>query len=186
MDSKSNNKEPMDTDVLQIVLEEFAAIQEEGNKKISHLITKAEDLNAEIRKLKQQSNQKSDASIFGEGRILDAIERGFKELKKIISELKLGKIERYFKILLFPEQDRKLFYKIVFGHWLLYLTIMLLLNNTYKFMAHRSDNQKEIQIEQINEGHLNKSWQYLYEHGDKGTKHLIENTYRQSNSIGNR
>jgi hypothetical protein len=47
-------------------------------------------------------------------------------------------VVKKFQILLFPEQDAKLFYKIVFGRWFLFLVLMLLIINLYKFSVHWS------------------------------------------------
>ena len=49
------------------------------------------------------------------------------------------KITRQLQILLFPPQDARLFYKIVFGRWLIWLTIMLAISDLYKWRVHYTD-----------------------------------------------
>jgi hypothetical protein len=61
------------------------------------------------------------------------------------------------------EQDRKLFYKVVFGRWLILLAIMLFITNLYKWGVHWSDNQKMIQLEQIGNDRMLRAWGYLYD-----------------------
>ncbi|MEO7485482.1 MAG: hypothetical protein ABIU77_00190 [Ferruginibacter sp.] len=46
---------------------------------------------------------------------------------------------RQLQIILFPPQDARLFYKIVFGRWLIWLTAMLAITNLYKWGMHYTD-----------------------------------------------
>ena len=84
---------------------------------------------------------------------------------------------RKFQILLFPEQDAKLFYKIVFGRWLLWLTIMLFITNLYKFSINWSDNQKEIKLQNSETDRIKKAWNYLYFQEGKNIKRLMDSAY---------
>jgi len=86
-------------------------------------------------------------------------------------------IVRKFQILLFPEQDAKLFYKVVFGRWFLWLTIMLLFVNVYKFSIHWSDNQKEIQLQQEENNRITKAWQFLYDQQGKRIRQIMDSAY---------
>ncbi|MNF90019.1 hypothetical protein D3C84_725690 [compost metagenome] len=89
-------------------------------------------------------------------------------------------IIRKFQILLFPEQDAKLFYKIVFGRWFLWLAIMVALSNLYNWGIHYSDNSKEIEIRQIQNDRIVKAWEYMYSNNGKETKKLMEKAYVNS------
>ena len=103
--------------------------------------------------------------------------------KKVISDIQLTPngepkiVTRKFQILLFPEQDAKLFYKIVFGRWLLWLMIMLCITNIYKLSIHWSDNQKEIKLENSKTYRMKKAWDYLYFQEGKSIKQLIDSAY---------
>jgi hypothetical protein len=90
-------------------------------------------------------------------------------------------IVRKFQILLFPEQDAKLFYKIVFGRWFLFLVLMLLVTDLYNFSIHWSDNQKEIQREQIENDRIKKAWYHLYDQPSKAQKRLMDSAYVKAN-----
>ncbi|MNE91835.1 hypothetical protein D3C80_1894970 [compost metagenome] len=89
-------------------------------------------------------------------------------------------IVRKIQILLFPEQDAKLFYKIVFGRWFLWLVIMVALSNLYNWGIHYSDNSKEIEIRQIQNDRIVKAWEYMYSNNGKETKKLMEKAYVNS------
>ena len=69
----------------------------------------------------------------------------FYELSKLVKE-QTKPVQRSIRILLFPEQDAKLFYKIVFSQWLLYLCLMLAINNIYKWAVNYSNNQKDLEM----------------------------------------
>ena len=107
-------------------------------------------------------------------------------IKKGIADMQLAvgnqpkSVTRKFQILLFPEQDAKLFYKIVFGRWLLWLTIMLFITNLYKLSIHWSDNQKEIKQQQLQTDRIKKAWNYLYFQEVKGIRRLMDSAYNKS------
>jgi hypothetical protein len=89
-------------------------------------------------------------------------------------------LTRKFQILLFPEQDAKLFYKIVFGRWFLWLVIMLFITNLYKWGINWSDNQKEIKQLQLQTDRIKKAWNYLYFQDGKTFRRLMDRAYNKS------
>jgi hypothetical protein len=99
---------------------------------------------------------------------------------KLIVGTKPQPVIKKVQILLFPEQDAKLFYKIVFGRWFLFLVLMLLIDNLYNFTIHWSDNQKEVQREELENDRINKAWYYLYDHENKAGKKLMDSAYKYS------
>lgn len=112
--------------------------------------------------------------------------KSFEEiLKKVIADMQLTadsqpkEVIRKFQILLFPEQDAKLFYKIVFGRWLLWLTIMLCITNLYKWSVHWSDNQKEIKLQNSETDRIKKAWDYLYFQEGKSIKRVMDSAYNK-------
>jgi hypothetical protein len=60
-----------------------------------------------------------------------------------------------------PEQDVKLFCKIVFGRWFLFLVLMFLITRLYDFSAHWSDNQKEVRQKELENDRIKKAWYFL-------------------------
>ena len=73
----------------------------------------------------------------------EIINKGIAEMQLTVGNQPKS-VTRKFQFLLFPEQDAKLFYKIVFGRWFMWLTVILFISNLYKWSIHWSDNQKEI------------------------------------------
>jgi hypothetical protein len=98
----------------------------------------------------------------------------------ILNRSKPQPVVKKFQILLFPEQDAKLFYKIVFGRWFLFLVLLLLITNVYKFSVHWSDNQKEIRAKELEKDRANKAWSYLYEHEDRVSKKVMDSAFAKS------
>jgi hypothetical protein len=92
---------------------------------------------------------------------LDALVEQVKQIKKGMPQVNLQSIEelirrdiaarqqregeqlrrviRQLQILLFPPQDARLFYKIVFGRRLIWLTVMLAITDIYKWGVHYLD-----------------------------------------------
>nr|MBC7613272.1 hypothetical protein [Pseudopedobacter sp.] len=107
------------------------------------------------------------------------------DIKTIVGKQPKSVIKK-FELLLFPEQDAKLFYKIVFGRWILWLTAMLAINNIYKWGVNYSDNQKDIEIQQLDNDRIKKSWQYLYKNSGNNMKKEMEKAYENSAIINKR
>jgi hypothetical protein len=110
-------------------------------------------------------------------------------IKKGISDMQLTvnnqskSVTRKFQFLLFPEQDAKLFYKIVFGRWMMWLTVILVITNLYKWSIHWSDNQKEIKQLQLQTDRIEKAWNYLYFQEGKTIKRLMDSAYNKSKQL---
>ncbi len=88
---------------------------------------------------------------------------------------------RKFQILLFPEQDAKLFYKIVFGRWFLLVVVSLFIMSLYRFSIHWSDNKKETEISQSESAGIAKAWNYLYGHGNSTIRQKMDSAMIKGN-----
>ncbi len=171
--------EMQERETLEIVLKEILEEQQKVNKinldqatAIGGLIVKVNSFNEKLENLKIIAPPVST--------------KPFEEtLKKVIAEMQLTAdnqpkmVTRKFQILLFPEQDAKLFYKIVFGRWLLWLTIMLFITNLYKLSVHWSDNQKEIKLQNWERDRIKKAWDYLYFQEGKSIKRVMDSAYNK-------
>ena len=171
--------EMQERETLEIVLKEILEEQQQSGKinlnqaaAIGELIMKVNSFNEKLENLKIIAPPVSTKS--------------FEEIfKKVISDMQLTAnsepkvVTRKFQILLFPEQDAKLFYKIVFGRWLLWLTIMLFITNLYKLSVHWSDNQKEIKLQNWERDKIKKAWDYLYFQEGKNMKRLMDSAYNR-------
>jgi hypothetical protein len=184
MGQESLDKEPLDIAVLQVVMEEFSNKQEASSQQIAQLLKEVSGLNDQLKTIIQSREHPDNAEDYTSV-ILNSIEKKFREQQKVMMT-KPVKTAKEFRILLFPEQDRKLFYKIVFGRWLLYLTIMLLLNNTYKFALHYGDSKRIMQSEQLKSGHVERSWEYLYKNSGRQVRRLMDDVYHKTDTMNNR
>jgi len=172
--------EEQERETLEIVLKEILEEQQKSGKinldqaaTIGELIIKVNSFNKKLENLKIIAPPVSTKS--------------YEEIiKKVISDMQLTPnsepkvMTRKFQILLFPEQDAKLFYKIVFGRWLLWLTIMLFITNLYKLSIHWSNNQKEIKLQNSETDRIKKAWNYLYFQEGKNIIRLMDSAYNKS------
>lgn len=167
-------------ETLEIVLKEILEEQQKSGKinldqasAIDELTIKVNSFNEKLENLKIIAPPVSTKS--------------FEEiLKKVIIDMQMTVdsqpkvVTRKFQILLFPEQDAKLFYKIIFGRLLLWLMIILFITNLYKWGVHWSDNQKEIQLRNSETDRIKKAWNYLYFQEGKSTKRLMDSAYSRT------
>lgn len=174
------NKERIERETLQLVLEEFAQEQKTNNQHIEALIIAINNMGNKIDvSIKEHKPEKIVLEPLDIKPIEAILQKSFLDIKFMIGRQPKS-IVRKFQILLFPEQDAKLFYKIVFGRWFLWLAIMIALNNLYSWGIHYSDNSKEIEMRQIQNNKIRKAWEYMYINSDNETKKLMKKAYINS------
>ena len=173
---KMNNAE---TETLQLVLEEHTQEQVNNTKAVNDLITAVNVLSDKFRELDEKLDKPKQINVSADTRpIQEILRKGVTDIKLTVGT-KPQPVVKKIQILLFPEQDAKLFYRIVFGRWFLFMVLMLLIVNLYKFSVHWSDNQKEVQQEQLKKDHLAKAWTYLYNHSGKAERRLMDSAYNK-------
>ncbi|SNR32549.1 hypothetical protein [Flavobacterium sp. ov086] len=174
------NKGYIERETLQLVLEEFTQEQKTNNQHIEALVIAVNNVGNKIDAFKKEDNTAKSVSETLDIKAIETIlQKGFLDIKFMIGRQPKS-IVRKFQILLFPEQDAKLFYKIVFGRWFLWLVIMVALSNLYNWGIHYSDNNKEIEMQQIQNDRIRKAWEYMYINNDKETKKLMKKAYVNS------
>lgn len=181
METNSNaDKGHIERETLQLVLEEFTLEQKTNNQHIEALITAVKNVDNKIDVFKKEHRIEKNVSEQLDIKQIEAIlQKGFLDIKYMIGRQPKS-IVRKFQILLFPEQDAKLFYKIVFGRWFLWLAIMVALSNLYNWGIHYNDNNKEIEMQQIQNDRIRKAWEYMYDNNNKETKKLMKKAYVNS------
>ncbi|TCN53833.1 hypothetical protein EV143_101631 [Flavobacterium chryseum] len=181
METNSNtDKGHIERETLQLVLEEFTLEQKTNNQHIEALITAVKNVEDKIDVFKKEHRIEKNVSEQLDIKQIEAIlQKGFLDIKYMIGRQPKNIVKK-FQILLFPEQDAKLFYKIVFSRWFLWLAIMVALSNLYNWGIHYSDNNKEIEIQQIQNDRLRKAWEYMYDNNNKETKKLMKKAYINS------
>jgi hypothetical protein len=79
-----------------------------------------------------------------------------------------------FRILLFPEQDAKLFYKIVFGRWFMWMAVMFFCYHTYSWAIYRENVNREVAIETAKASQKVAAWDYLYNFKSKQLHKMMD------------
>jgi hypothetical protein len=183
MEPKEKLNDPEKAMVLT-VLEELAQEQANNTKAIIDLTTTVNTQAGTIRELKEKIDNPKPVLVTADTRSMrEVVNKGITDIKLIVGS-KPQPIIRKIQLLLFPEQDAKLFYKIVFGRWFLYLVLMLSITCLYKFSVHWSDNQQQIQQKELETDRIKKAWFYLYEREDKAEKRVMDSAYSKSGLEG--
>ena len=172
------NSEEKETFLL--VVGELAQEQVNNTKTVNDLVTAVNVLTGKIDELNEKVDNPKPVIVAADTRPAQEImTKGVADMKIIVGT-KPQPVVKKFQILLFPERDAKLFYKIVFGRWFLFLVLMLLIVNLYKFSIHWSDNQKEVKREELENDRIKKAWYYLYERENGNGKRFMDSAYSQS------
>ena len=167
-------------ETLQLVLEEHTQEQANNTKAVNDLVAAVNLLTGKVKGFDEKMDKPKPIIVSADTRpIQEIMKKGLTDIKLTVGSKPLPVVKK-FQLLLFPEQDAKLFYKIVFGRWFLFLVLMLLIINLYNFSVHWSDNQKEIQQEQLQNDRILKAWGYLYDMEGKAGKQLMDSAYTKS------
>lgn len=163
-----------DRDTLELVLTESIREQQQNTQAIHDLVATVNKLTERVGQLQEQVSKAREVTATTDTRPIERIvEKGCADMKLIIGRRPAPVIKKY-QLLLFPEQDAKLFYKIVFGRWFLFLVIMLFLTYLYQWAVHQSDNRKEIIRHQAENDTIQKAWILLYRKQDKAGKKFMD------------
>lgn len=170
-----------DIDNMKLILQECSKDLQYISKGNDDIISALNVLTEKVSQYAQKQQQPKPVTVQTDTKPIEAI------LQKEVDNIKLAvdgqpkNVVRKFQILLFPEQDAKLFYKVVFGRWIIWLTVMLLLVKVYKFGIHWSDNQKEVKVYQLENDRIKKAWYYFYNRQNGRTRKLMDSAYLRSN-----
>ena len=176
MDTKKN-LDDLEKETIQLVLEEHTQEQANNTKAVNDLVVAVNTLTGRVNDLEAKLDKPKQITVSADTRpVQEIVKKGVTDMKFIVGTKPVPVVKK-FQILLFPEQDAKLFYKIVFGRWFLFLVLMLLMTDLYNFSIHWSDNQKDVQRQELENDRIKKAWFYLYEHGGKASKRLMDSAY---------
>jgi hypothetical protein len=168
---------------LQMVLEEFTQDQAGNTKAVNDLVSAFNGLSTKVIEWEAKIDKPKPVIVSADTRpIQEIVKKGITDMKITVGA-KPQPVIKKIQILLFPEQDAKLFYKIVFGRWFLFLVLMLLITNLYNFSVHWSDDHKEIQREELGNDRIKKAWYYLYNRAGKTEKRVMDSAYERSGEI---
>ncbi len=116
MDTTGKN-EQIEKETLGLVLEEFIQEQKTTNQTINDLIAAVNTICGKVDDFKKELDKPKAVSVMTDTKPIQQImQKGLIDVKLMIGAQPKS-IIRNFQILLFPEQDAKLFYKVVFSRW---------------------------------------------------------------------
>lgn len=145
MDTVEKN-ENVEKESFKLVLEEFTQEQGKHAKSIEDLITAVNGLTGKFRSFGEKLEKPSQITVSTDTKpIQEIVKKGIIDMKLTVAGQPKN-IVRKFQLLLFPEQDAKLFYKVVFSRWLLWLVAMLFITNLYKWGIHWNDSKNAIKF----------------------------------------
>jgi hypothetical protein len=154
-------------ETLEIVLNELIEEQKNANKINSDLVSAINQLTGKVIGVNEKLDKKENNGLHPDVKILQNIlNKGITQMLFIISAQPKS-VVRKFQILLFPEQDAKLFYKVVFGRWFMWLAIMLFFTFLYKWMMYRTDKEHQLRMIELKQNTIVNAWNYLYDQKDK-------------------
>ena len=157
----------VEKDTLELVLKEMLEEQKNANKINTDLVSAINQLTTKVNGFYEKlETQEIIAPPADSKPLQEIIKKGITQMQLVIAAQPRN-VTRKLQFLLFPEQDAKLFYKIVFGRWFMWLAVMLFFNLLYNWAIHRSDNEKQIMIEASKNDKIVNAWNYLYKQKDR-------------------
>jgi hypothetical protein len=175
-----NKTNAIEKDTLVLVLNEFAEEQINLKSDLHNLSISIDSLANKINVLESKMNEhnlnQSGVSLSHELYIRGRL----KELKSMLDNQPKSIVRKY-QLLLFPERDAHLFYKVVFGRWYLVLLLMVFITRLYSFGIHWADNNRAVGIEQERNIVFRKAWINLYEKKGKSGKLEMDSIFMKMN-----
>jgi hypothetical protein len=169
-------------ETFQLVIEEYTQELANNTKVVTDQVAAVNALTAKVTELQAKVDQPKPVIVSADTRpIQEIVKKGMTDMIITVGTKPQPVVKKY-QILLFPEQDAKLFYKVVFGRWFLFLVLLLLTTDLYKFSVHWSDNQKEVQVKELENNRTIKAWHYLYGGVGKAGKRIMDSAYYKSNA----
>jgi hypothetical protein len=162
---------------IQLVLEEHTQEQANNTKAVNDMVAAVNTLTGRLTELDAKLDKPKPIIVSADTRpVQEIVKKGVTDMKFIVGTKPVPVVKK-FQILLFPEQDAKLFYKIVFGRWFLFLVLMVLMTDLYKLSVHWSDNQKEARRKELENDRIKHAWYYLYKWQNKTGKRIMDSAY---------
>lgn len=177
---KKNGMSKSEKETLELVLQAYMQEQADNTQAIQDMVTAVNGLTDRIADVSNLVKESSQVRL-DTAPLKVALQKGILDLKVALAR-RPQPIVRKFQVLLFPEQDARLFYKIVFGRWLIWLSVMLLLNNVYKWGVHYTDVQNQIRQAQVKNNQIRKAWDQLYNSSGREVKRKMNKIYEDVNT----
>lgn len=160
----NKTKGSADTDNIMLALHKLAEEVKDMNKSMADVINTVNHQSGRLSKFDERlSKINTQPPPFDMKKVETVVSKGMTDISESVqSEMK--KSRRSYQLLLFPPQDAKLFYKIVFGRWFLYFAICLAISKTYEWAVLVSNNRAQVELEEVRfrNDRINRAWYYMY------------------------
>jgi hypothetical protein len=181
MSAEKNNL--FESEGMKMLLEELTGELQTNNKTLDDLVKNINQLSGKVTQVEEKLAKPQPVQVtVNTDRVQKVVNDGIATMK-VLAAAKPRALVRKVQILLFPERDAKVFYKVVFGRWFLMLMIMFSLSCLYRFGIHWNDNRKEVKQYQLKNNKIKKAWNYLYLKEGKAIKRLMDSAYIKSGQI---
>jgi hypothetical protein len=178
MEPKNFEKEEAGS--LEIVLNEFAEEQKSNTKSIGDLVMAVNGLTEKFKQYEEKLDKPKEITVSTDTKpVEDIVKKGVTQMHLLLSGQPKS-VTKKFQLLLFPEQDAKLFYKIVFGRWFMWLAIIVFLQFFYDWAVHWSDINKEVNMQQLKNDRYTNAWNYLYRQSTNKTRKIMDSAWAKS------
>lgn len=158
----------------EILINELSEEQKLQTKTTGDLVNAINNLTNKLNKLEEFfTNRKEVYSMNDINPLKEILRKAIIDIKSTLLSQPKSTVKKY-QILLFPEQEARLFYKIVFGRWFLMIVIALFLHLTYRAISQAQEIKKQIEIEAQKNDPVIKAWYYLYQQNNKGVRKLMD------------
>jgi hypothetical protein len=175
------NLEKVEAGSLEILLDEFEKELKSHTESIGDLVKAVNGSTDKFKQFEEMLDKPRQTIVSVDTKPMeDIVKKTAIQMQMIVSAQPKSVTKKY-QFLLFPEQDAKLFYKIVFGRWFMWLAIIVFLHFLYNWAINWSDNNKEVSMEQLQNDRFTNAWNYLYKQSNKGTRKLMDSAWMKSN-----
>lgn len=169
---------PFGNETLKMFLEELTGELQTNNKTVDDLVKSVNQLTGKVSQIEEKLAKPEPVQVtVNTDPVQKIVNNGIATIK-LLAAAKPQPLVRKFSILLFPEQDAKMFYKIVFGRWFLMLVILFGLSCLYRFGIHWNDNRQKTKTEQLENDRIRKAWKLLYQ--NKNLRRSMDKTYQNA------
>lgn len=155
MSQERNNL--FENESLKMPLEDFTGEQQTNNKTLDDLVKSVNQLTSKVSQLEEKLSKPEPVLVTVDTEAVQKIVKEGITTMKVLAAAKPHPLVRKFQVLLFPEQNARLFYKIVFGRWFLMLVILFGLSCLYRFAIHWNDNRQIVKIVQLENNRIHKA-----------------------------
>ena len=158
----------------EFLINELSESQKLQSKTTTDLVNSVNILTAKFNKIEEYlANREKTTPTIDTNPFKEMLKKAMAEIKMMLPALPKSTPKKI-QILLFPEQDAKLFYKIIFGRWFLMILIALFLQLAYQVITQAQRINMQIEMEEKKSEPIIKAWEYLYNQSNNKFRRVMD------------